>query len=502
MRQRAIVLVSATLCLLAVQGSPVAGPVQEILPTDESAAAPQPTPLARALGLAGAAVAAAAGSAASASMDFVQSTGRAAAQFGWELSFMLGVSTPPAGTPIGIPSTPLVERDAPSAPPAPVAAPPSPPSAPAIVQRVPPPLQAAIAAAPLDDDATPPPAEVMNSLITDLPRRESDGSIFVPKGLQRLLAIRTMRTTGDEHPVTIKLPGRVIPDPNAQGLVEASVPGRVEVTERGLPTLGQRVSKGEVLAYVVPAIGVVDRTQIRRDVARLTTEIRAATEDLDILQKFWFVPFREGKVVQARMHLEGLRRERAALLPLLDTREVLRAPTDGVVSAVNVVAGQVLQAGQTAVEIVNPGHLWIEASAANPDDATTAAAAAWTAAVTPEGQPLAVHFVGTGLSVQQQAALLHFEIDTPVDGLRVGRPVTVIAASRDHHHQGIAVPHDSVVNGPGGVDEVWEHTDAEHFRPLPVRTESLDGRNVLVTQGLQPGARVVVRSARLLAQYQ
>lgn len=344
--------------------------------------------------------------------------------------------------------------------------------------------------------------EIIAHLLGDQPRRETDGTFFVPKAAQRLLDIRTARADDSAVPVSVKLAGRIIADPNAHGVVEATIAGRIEPPAEGLPVLGQQVRKGDVLASVVPAIGVVDRTQIRRDVARLTNEIRVATENIEILKQFWFVPYREGKIIQAEIQLRGLRRERAALLPLLDTREVLRAPTDGVVSVIKAIAGQVVQPGTPVFDIVNPGRLWVEASAPSPEIATVAASGEAAAAVTPEGQALDLRFVGTGLTTRQQATLLQFRIQAPPEGLRVDRPVTVIVASRDQSRHGVVVPRESVVTGASGLDEVWEHVDPEHFRARPVHTEPLDGRHMLVVDGLPAGSRVVVRSARLLAQYE
>ena len=70
--------------------------------------------------------------------------------------------------------------------------------------------------------------------------------------------------------------------------------GRIEPPPEGLAVLGASVRQGQILAYVQPAVGVVDRTQVRRQVAELTTAIRVETENLEILKQFFFVPFRDG----------------------------------------------------------------------------------------------------------------------------------------------------------------------------------------------------------------
>ena len=71
------------------------------------------------------------------------------------------------------------------------------------------------------------PAEIdpglLANFIYDRGARRPDGSFFVPKPLQRLFEVRTQRTASAEVPVTLKLSGRIVPDPQFHGAVEASV---------------------------------------------------------------------------------------------------------------------------------------------------------------------------------------------------------------------------------------------------------------------------------------
>ncbi len=361
---------------------------------------------------------------------------------------------------------------------------------------------AAAAAAP----APTPPAAIdpglLANFIFDRGSRRPDGSFFVPKSLQRLFNVRTARATASEVPVTMQLAGRIVPDRQTEGDVEAALLGRIQPPESGLPVLGDAVTKGQVLAYVVPAVGVVDRTQVRREVARLTTEIRVETENLEILKQFSFVPFRDGKIYQAEQRLAGLRREREALLPLLETREVLRAETDGVISVANAIAGQIVHPGDLVFQIVNPKRLWVEVAAPDPTTAASAQRVVSATALTPEGQTLTLSYVGSGLALQQQSTPILFRIDNPPDGLRVGRPVTVAVTSADKSQRGLPLTRDALTIGADGVQEVWEQSEPEVFLPRAVRTRDLDGRNVLVVDGLKEGSRVVVTGVRLLAQLQ
>ena len=70
--------------------------------------------------------------------------------------------------------------------------------------------------------------------VRDVSQRFPDGALFVPKPTQRILGLRTIFTEIKPHRRTIELPGRIIPDPNATGLVQASVGGRLSPPAGGL----------------------------------------------------------------------------------------------------------------------------------------------------------------------------------------------------------------------------------------------------------------------------
>jgi hypothetical protein len=343
-------------------------------------------------------------------------------------------------------------------------------------------------------------ATLLANLVFDTAARLPDGSYFVPKPTQRLFGLRTTRVGATDVRPTVKLPGRIVPDPHSHGDVEASLLGRIEAAPSGLPVLGDHVTRGQILGFVTPAIGVVDRTQVRREVARLTTEIRLETEALERMNRFWFVPFRDGKRIQAQMKIDGLRRERDALLPMLQIREVLRASIDGVVSRSTAILGRIVHPGEMIFEIVDPRSLWVEANAQDPQVAEVATRVKEATALTPDGDLLRLTFVGSGLTLEQQMAPLLLRIDDPTPELRVGRPVTVTIRTEAAARHGIVVPRAALAVGNDGVTEVWVQTAPEQFMPHPVRTEDIDGASTLVVGGLGDQERVVVRGIKLLTQ--
>lgn len=91
------------------------------------------------------------------------------------------------------------------------------------------------------------------------PQRLPDGSVFVPKPAQHQLGLRHRVVELGEHPATIEFSGRVIADPNASGRVQGTQAGRIEAGAGGLPLIGQRVARGQVLARLQPSTSAIER---------------------------------------------------------------------------------------------------------------------------------------------------------------------------------------------------------------------------------------------------
>ena len=331
--------------------------------------------------------------------------------------------------------------------------------------------------------------------VFEAPRRLADGSVFMPKPSQRLLALRTMVATESDAAHTVQVIGHVTADPNAAGRVQATQTGIVEPGAAGLAFLGKQVRKGDILAEVAPSIGQVERGTVGSTMADIDQQIRLGEQRLARLTALaGSVPGKD--IDEARGELEAARRRRAAVGPTLVQRELLRAPVSGVVSLANAVTGQVVDSRDVLFEIVDPERLWVEALAFDPALATQVRSAS---ALTAQGVPLALRLVGRGLAQRQGAIPLAFAIAAPVPPLGLGAPVTVILDLPDRR-RGIVIPRGAVVRLPNGGAAVWNHVSAERFVTRPVRVEPLDGARMLVLAGVKPEQRIVTEGADLLSQ--
>ena len=330
------------------------------------------------------------------------------------------------------------------------------------------------------------------------PQRLPDGSVFLPKPAQRQLGVRTLPTQAAELPRAVELNGKVVMDPNAGGKVQPTVAGRIEPGPAGLPLPGQRVAKGQVLAWVVPSAAPIERSAQAAQLAELRAAQALADQRVTRLTELAdTVPRKE--IEAAHSEARSLRARIAALGAGLAMREALVAPVAGVVASAHVVAGQVVDARELVAEIVDPARLAIEALAFDP----ALAAGIGGAALALGGQRVPLVFVGAARSLRDQALPLTFRAGKaggPVlAGLAVGQPVRVIVQSTARA-KGIAVPVAALMKSPANQTIVWVKAAPERFEPRTVTVEPLDGVNALVTSGLKPGDRVATQGATLINQ--
>jgi len=326
-------------------------------------------------------------------------------------------------------------------------------------------------------------------------RRLADGGVFMPKAAQRQLGIRTTAAEMGELAQSFELNGRVISDPNAGGRVQASQSGRIEPGPHGLATLGQRVRKGDVLAYIRPVANAIELGNQRAQLADITSQHGLAEKKVKRLEAL------EGSVPQkeidaARAEFASLAERKAAVGASLSHREALAAPVSGVISAASALTGQVVEAREVLFEIVDPQRLMVEALAYDPVILTDIAGAS---AVLPHGASLPLAFVGGAQQLREQALPLVFRIKPPLPPLAVGQALKVVAQTR-RTVKGVAVPLAALTRNSAGDTVVWVHAGAEKFVTKKVRFQALDGGRAAVTEGIAAGDRVVTAGAAALAQ--
>lgn len=326
--------------------------------------------------------------------------------------------------------------------------------------------------------------------------RMPDGAVFLPKVAQRLLQIRTGYPCTSGVTSSRTLVGHVIADPTASGLVQASQDGQIEAVSWGLPRLGQRVTEGEVLAYLRPIWSNRDRAVMEAEIATLRGDIAEKELELARSRELPLLPFRQGRILSIRLELDKLRRHRDALLSGLEGTEPILASASGVIARADARVGQVVEAQHLLWEIVDEQRLWVEADWFGGEPPVTLKGAT---AVRTGGRSLDLSYEGAGWTLTEQSAPLQFRIKQQVTGLRIGERVTVMI-HEPVTAQGVLVPRSALVRSGNGETGLWAATAAERFETYRVRWKPVDGSVVAIEAGLPEGARVVISGATLLSE--
>lgn len=327
--------------------------------------------------------------------------------------------------------------------------------------------------------------------------RLPDGSVNVPKLAQRRMGLRTHLAPETEAAATLVLPGRVVQDPNASGRVQASFGGRIEPGPRGLPVPGQTVRQGEVLAWLQPQAEPFAQANQEAQRAELRAGRQLAEQRLKRLEGLeGTVPRKE--IEAARLEAESLAARERSIAGSLSARVPLRAPVSGVVARSELMVGQVIDARDVLVDIVDPTRLMVEAQTT---DVTLGQRIATAGLVGVSGVTL--QLAGVPLALRDGTLPLSFRAKAANSvqpaPLAVGQAVSVIVALKDSA-KGIVLPAEAVVRSPVNETVVWIKTGAERYMPQQVQVKPLDAKTVLVTRGLAADNRVVVQGAALIAQ--
>ncbi len=341
------------------------------------------------------------------------------------------------------------------------------------------------------------PSATLLALTGDTPTRRPGGSVFLPITLQRMVGMRSEITRVERFAATQEIAGRIVTSRDVGAMIQATQAGVIEAVAGVVPRVGNRVTVGQLLATERPFIDAARQVEINAKIADLKGLIDMGEQRIARLREVYLIRYRQSKIAAVAAEVDNYRRQLQIYEGLMTERVEIRAHTSGVISRVNFVAGQIVDAQTTLFEIVDPTRLWVEGASFDPELANDIAGAT---AVTAEGRVLRLHFTGGGLILQNQAVPLQFDILGDVSNLQVGKPVTVIIERRHSNAAGIRLPRAAVLHDTSGETMVWERISAEEFVTRAVNMVPLDGDNVIVTAGLAADMRIVTSAGETLAQ--
>ena len=343
-------------------------------------------------------------------------------------------------------------------------------------------------------------------------RAVSEGAVRLPLEAQFLLGLRTGLANDQDVRPRLRVTGKVTTPPEARATLSWPHPARVE-SAGGFMRVGQRVTRGEVLATLVELADPGDRLSLGaervRAVAQITASaarVKAARQERDRkrglaeLVSAQELADAEAALAAAQGELDAARATVRALSDGDALRMPLVAPFDGVIASVTATPGAYLAADQPIATLVDARVAWVEGALFETDIAKVDVAA--DALVTLDGRAVTATPVSATPMIdatRTQAVTFALGPDA-VPSVTLGQAVTLELALRQPStpdHDLATVPRGALVD-IDGRPTVWLKTGPERFERVPVAIVSEAGDVARVHGDLHPGARIVVDGAAFL----
>ncbi|MBI4755695.1 MAG: efflux RND transporter periplasmic adaptor subunit [Betaproteobacteria bacterium] len=304
--------------------------------------------------------------------------------------------------------------------------------------------------------------------------------------------------------------------PDGEALLTAQTAGQIKPAG-AFPRLGQAVSKGQVLAYLVPRLGGdTDLASLEAAARKAKVELDLAGRELARLEGLYrdeVVP--EKRVQAARAAEASARAEHDAARQRLGQYGgnsggagggvPIRAPVAGTIADVRVSPGTFAQEGALLFHIADRRGLWLELRVPESEAArlSTPGGASFRVAGDERGIEIIpgrngrLIAVGGVVDAATRTLPVIFEFTPPTgQQLPIGMAVQaqVFAGGA---REAVAIPASSVLD-EGGMAVVFVQAGGESFERRTVRLGAREGDWVEVLDGLTPGSRVVSRGAYLV----
>jgi RND family efflux transporter MFP subunit len=257
--------------------------------------------------------------------------------------------------------------------------------------------------------------------------------------------------------------------------------------------VGDRVSKGQILAILDPQPTALQLSQARAGLKQAEIDLGLKQSNLNRLKGLVEAgTLSAAELERAQAELQAARqtllssRARTDLALRASSETLVRAPVSGIVSVRAVQPSQIVAAGTPLFELEAGSQRIIRTFVPTPAVSTLKA-----------GQTLSFEFGGRvsqarliGLNGKASAtgaveATLSVGADAPLPGT----PVTVLFD--DGVLSGVRVPATSVTFGADGMHQVWTINQRNQIEPVRVKLVQLNQTSALVSGAIAPGTPIV-----------
>lgn len=332
----------------------------------------------------------------------------------------------------------------------------------------------------------------------DAPREEegaSSGISFLKEQQWKTPGFRTAFATLGSIVESFQASGEIVPAAGRVAEVAAPIGGLIDASsvERS-PALGQRVSRGQVIALLTPSLGEGGASY-----AEARARLREAEDEYERAKRLYAaeaVPQR--RVHEAEIRLQAAREALAGLgggALTAGGRIEIRAPIGGIVTARRLTPGSRVDAGAPLFTIVDPSVVWLKVNVPAANAALVGRASG--ASFQLEGSPRTyraprVVSLGSVVDSLSRTVPVIYELANSDGTIRVGAAAKV-SVGTGRRATGVVIPTSAILD-ENGRPIAYVQPEGETFEKRDLTLGGTEGDLTLVLSGIKDGERVVTGS--------
>jgi len=353
-----------------------------------------------------------------------------------------------------------------------------------------------------------PPAKVSNGGL----KETNLATITLSEDARRRLGIEIATAGEGSGNRTGTWTGEAVVPPGRTLTVSAPVAGTTSFALQGTPAAGARVKHNDALIHLRPMLPAERdlRVSVEAEVSASQTRAEAARARYEraeqlLRDRVGSVKAKEAAQEELALAATALSTARAKLQRLnqapleADVTVAIRSPQDGILKTFHVAEGQMVATGAPLFEVERLDTVWIKVPVYAGEVGALARGASATVrpldtdASAPERR---AEPVLAPPSADPAAATvdLYFSLSNEDLSMRPGQKVSATLALRGEV-RGLMIPAAAVLFDIHGGAWVYEQISPLEFSRRRVEVARASGGKVLVTRGLQPGAKVVTAGA-------
>ncbi|MBA3345189.1 MAG: efflux RND transporter periplasmic adaptor subunit [Gemmatimonadales bacterium] len=296
---------------------------------------------------------------------------------------------------------------------------------------------------------------------------------------------------------TFQATGQIVPAAGRIARISAPLAGVVEAS--GLtqsPAPGQRVSKGQVLAVLTPALGEGGSAY-----AQARADLREAEDESARARRLYAVEaVSQRRVHEAEIRLTAAQEALAGFGGITaarrDGRLAVRSPLAGIVASRSLTPGSRVDAGTELFTVVDPAVVWLETNVPAVEAARVSASseASFRVPGSEAARPVRrTVSVGSVIDSVSRTVPVIYQVANPDGALKIGMNAQV-AVGTGRQVDGVVIPSSAVLD-EDGRPVVYVQPEGERFEKRAIEVGGTSGDRTLVRAGLEAGERVVTGAA-------